>query len=82
MNCLVAVYAQGEIDFQSRVFYRNEWSLAAMLNSNGFGANYRYGQRIDAANKRLYEVDFAYLKDPNEQKTFSTVSMIGFGAAR
>jgi len=70
MNCIIAVYAQGEIDDQPRVFYRNEWSLAAMLNSNGFGANYRYGQRIDAANKRLFEVDFAYMKDPKEQKTY------------
>ena len=71
MNCLFAVYAQGEIDFQPRIFYRNEWSLAAMLNSNGFGANYRYGQRIDAANKRLFEVDFAYMKDSKEAKSYS-----------
>jgi len=70
MNCCLAVYAQGEIDLQPKVFYRNEWSLAAMLNSNGFGANYRYGQRMDAANKRLFEVDFAYMKDIKEQKTY------------
>jgi len=71
--CSIAVYAQGEIDFQSRVFYRNEWSIAAMLNSNGFGANYRYGQRIDAANKRLYEIDFVYMKDPKEQKIYGVL---------
>jgi len=65
-----AAYAQGEIDFQPRIFYRNEWSIAPMLNSNGFGANYRYGQRIDAANKRLFEVDFAYIKDPKEAKSY------------
>jgi hypothetical protein len=70
INCFSAVYAQGEIDFQPKVFYRNEWSIAAMLNSNGFGFNYRYGQRIDAANKRLFEVDFAYMKDPKEQKSY------------
>ena len=66
--CSIAVYAQGEIDFQPKVFYRNEWSIAGMLNSNGFGANYRYGKRMDAANKRLFEIDFAYLKDTKEQK--------------
>ena len=77
MNCLFAVYAQGEIDFQPRVFYRNEWSLAAMLNSNGFGANYRYGKRIDAANKRLFEVDFAYMKDPKEAKTYNDINNSG-----
>jgi len=70
MNCFFAVYAQGEIDLQPRVYYRNEWSLAGMINSNGFGANYRYGQRIDAANKRLFEVDFAYIKNLKETKSY------------
>ena len=69
MNCFIAVYAQGEIDVQPAVFWRNEWSIALMVNSNGFGANYRYGERINADNKRLYELDFAYMKDPKEFKT-------------
>ena len=71
INCFFAVYAQGEIDVQPKVFYRNEWSVAVMLNSNGFGANYRYGKRINADNKHLFEVDFAYLKDPKETKSYS-----------
>ena len=71
INCFFAVYAQGEIDLQPKVFYRNEWSVALMFNSNGWGANYRYGKRIDAANKRLFEVDFAYMKDPKERKDYS-----------
>ena len=70
MNVFFAAYAQGEIDLQPRVFYRSEWSLAVMLNSNGFGANYRYGQRIDAANKRLFEVDITYIKDPKEKRDY------------
>jgi hypothetical protein len=70
-HCFFAVYAQGEIDLQPRVLYRNEWSLAAMLNSNGFGANYRYGKRLNADNKHLFEVDFAYFKDPKERKSLS-----------
>jgi hypothetical protein len=69
VNCIIAAYAQGELDVQPKVFYRNEWSVAVMLNSNGWGANYRYGKRIDAAGKRLFEVDFAYLKDPKERKS-------------
>ena len=67
--CCSAIYAQGEIDQQQKVFYRNEWSLAFMLNSNGFGGNYRYGDRINASDKRLYEIDFAYIKDPKETKS-------------
>jgi hypothetical protein len=73
INCFFAVYAQGEIDLQPKVFYRNEWSIAFMLNSNGWGANYRYGKRIDAANKRLFEIDFAYMKHPKEAKSYSTI---------
>jgi hypothetical protein len=73
INCFFAVYAQGEIDLQPKVFYRNEWSVAFMLNSNGWGANYRYGKRIDAANKRLFEIDFAYMKHPKEAKSYSTI---------
>ena len=73
-NCFSAVFAQGEIDFQPKVHYRNEWSVGVMFNSNGYGANYRYGQRIDAENKRLYEVDFAYMKDPKEQKTYGVTT--------
>ncbi len=67
----LTVYAQGEIDLQPKVFYRNEWSVAVMINSNGWGGNYRYGKRLDAANKRLFEIDFAYIKHPKEARTYS-----------
>jgi len=68
VSCFIAVYAQGEIDLQPKVFYRNEWSLAPMLNSNGWGLNYRFGEHRNAADKRLFEIDFAYMKDPKERK--------------
>ena len=70
INCFFAVHAQGEIDLRPKVFYRNEWSVALMLNSNGWGGNYRYGKRIDASNKRLFEIDFAYMKHPKEKRTY------------
>jgi hypothetical protein len=73
IHCFVAIYAQGEIDVQPRVFYRNEWSLAIMLYSNGWGGNYRYGKRIDAAKKHLFEIDFAYMKHPKEAKSYSAL---------
>ena len=77
INCFFTIYAQGEIDLQPKVFYRNEWSVALMFNSNGWGANYRYGKRIDAANKRLFEVDFAYMKHPKEKKTYPLLNTSG-----
>ena len=69
----VALNAQGEIDLQPTVFYRNEWSLALMLKSNGWGVNYRFGEHRTAADKRLFEIDFAYMKDPKERKDYNRI---------
>jgi hypothetical protein len=66
------LFAQGEIDTQKRVFYRNEKTLAFVLNSaSGLGGNYCYGKRINATVKTLYEVQFEYIKHPKEQKAVS-----------
>ena len=62
------ILAQGEIDLQDKIFYRNERTYGFLLNSNGYGGNYRYGKRIDAFRKTLYEVEFNYLKHPKEAK--------------
>lgn len=61
--------AQGEIDDQQRIFYRNEQSFGVSLNSTGWGLGYRYGKRINYLNKRLIEVDFNNIKHPKEYKT-------------
>ncbi len=74
MHITFTIYAQGEIDAQPKVFYRNEQSFAFLLNSNGWGLNFRYGKRLDAFNKRLYEIDFAYIKHPKEARTYSTTN--------
>jgi hypothetical protein len=58
--------AQGEIDQQEKIFYRNEKSLSISLNSTGWGINGRYAKRINAANKTIFDVDFAILKHPQE----------------
>ena len=61
-------FSQGELDLQSKVFYRNERTFAFLLNSNGFGGNFRYGKRVDAFKKTLYEIELNYLKHPKEAK--------------
>jgi len=66
--CFISISAQGELDEQDRIFYRNEKSGSVMLNSNGFGANFRYGKRIDARNKILYDIDLVSIKHPKEIK--------------
>jgi hypothetical protein len=64
----VSLIAQGEIDEQQKVFFRNERTFALMLNSDGFGLNYREAKRIDYLNKRLLEVDLGTFKHPKEYK--------------
>ncbi len=61
--------AQGEIDEQRRVMFRDESTFAGFLNSNGFGANYRYGFWRNARNQFIVDADFAYVKHPKEVKT-------------
>jgi hypothetical protein len=61
--------AQGEIDEQLRVLFRDESSFGGFLTTNGFGANYRYGFWRDARNQFILDGDFAYVKHPKEVKT-------------
>jgi len=61
--------AQGEIDEQLKVFFRNERSFAVMLHSDGLGIGYREAKRINFLNKRLLEIDFGTLKHPKEYRT-------------
>ncbi len=65
---ITTVYAQGELDQQQKVFFRNEKSFGISLNSDGIGFGYRGAKRIDYRNKRLFEIDFGTLKHPKEYK--------------
>ncbi len=60
--------AQGEIDEQQKIFFRNERSFAILLNTNGLGLNYREARRINYLNKRTYEIELGTLKHPREYK--------------
>jgi len=64
----VSAFAQGELDEQQKVFFRNERSFAVLLNSDGIGFGYREAKRIDYLNKRLFEIDLGTLKHPKEYK--------------
>lgn len=66
--CAVSVYAQGELNEQQKVFFRNERSFAFLLNTDGFGVSYRSAKRIDYLNKRLIEVDAGILKSLKEYR--------------
>ncbi len=65
------IFAQGELDEQKKIFYRNEKSLAILLNSNGIGLNGRYSRRINAFKKTLYDFEIVTLKHPKEYRKLS-----------
>lgn len=71
-------FAQGELDDQQKIFYRNEQSVGLLFNSTGWGLSLRYGKRINYLNKRLYEVDFTHIKHPKEIKTTNPYNNRGF----
>lgn len=62
------LFSQGELAEQPRIFFRNEESLALMLNSNGFGINGRYAKRINARRKTIYDMDLISIKHSKEVK--------------
>ncbi|MEA2040950.1 MAG: hypothetical protein U9N85_00165 [Bacteroidota bacterium] len=66
--------AQGEVDDEKKIFFRNEKSFGFNLNTNGWGASYRYGKRINARKKWLYEGGFNYVKHEKEKKQFNFLS--------
>ncbi len=62
----VNAFSQGELNNEARVVSGNEKSYAVLINSNGFGFNYRYGKRITGFKKRLFNIDFSYVKHQKE----------------
>jgi hypothetical protein len=69
LNSAFSLLAQGDLNEQQKVFFRNERSFAVLLNSDGLGLSYREAKRIDFLNKRLLEIDLGTLKHPKEYKT-------------
>jgi hypothetical protein len=57
-----SMFAQGELNEQQKVFFRNEKSFAILLNTDGIGLSYRGAKRIDYRNKNIFEIDAGNLK--------------------
>lgn len=62
------LFGQGEIDEQETILFKDESTVAIHLNSNGFGANYRYASRQDAFKSTIYDIDFVKIKHSKEKK--------------
>ena len=65
---ITSIYAQGELDEQQKVFFRNERSFGISINTDGLGFGYRGAKRIDFRNKRILEIEGGSLKHQKEYK--------------
>lgn len=68
------LHAQGEIDQENKILFRNEKTYGLTLNTNGWGGGYRYAKRINARKKWLFEGSVNYIKHPKERKEFNYYS--------
>jgi len=73
----ISIFAQGELDEQQKIFFRNERSFGILLNSDGVGISYREAKRIDFRNKQLLEIDAGTLRDSKEYKQQSAYTQGG-----
>ncbi len=65
------VSAQGELEDQPQIFYRNERTVAGSLFSNGYGAEAGFAKRKDAFSSFVYYGGFGVLQHPKEFKSQS-----------
>lgn len=75
--CGQLLVAQGEIDEQQKIFFRNERSFGILLNTNGMGISYRDARRINFLNKRYIEVEAGSLRHPKEYRQSSYYNQAG-----
>lgn len=66
--CTFPALAQGELNEQQKIFFRNERSFAVLLNSDGYGLSYREAKRVNFLNKRYFEIEAGTLKHPREYR--------------
>jgi hypothetical protein len=74
----ISLFAQGELNEQQKIFFRNEKSFAILLNSDGVGLSYRGAKRIDYRNKNLFEIDAGTLKLIKEYRQSSIYTQGSF----
>jgi len=66
-----ALWAQGELQDQPQIFYRNERTFAGTLFSNGYGGDVQFARRLSASRSWLYGGGIGVLVHPKEYKSQS-----------
>lgn len=63
--------AQNKNKDDVKLRYSAEYSGGAIIHTNGFGANFRYGQFLNAKSKRLWTAELVNMKHPKEQRSYN-----------
>ncbi len=54
---------------ETKLLYRNEATISAIITTNGFGAAYRRGWQVTNARRRVFEIEMVSYRHPKEVKT-------------
>lgn len=69
---IVLLLVQGYVNAQDddvKLFYTSEYSGGIIIHTNGFGANFRYGQFVNEGTIRLWTAELVNIKHPKEQRS-------------
>lgn len=72
------VFAQGEIDEEKKILYRNEWSLSTCVRTDGLEFDYRSGKFVNFFKKNLWDCGIGFIKHPQQYRA-SNVYVTGYG---
>jgi hypothetical protein len=78
VTSLGCLFGQGELDEKTVLLLRNENTASFLLNTNGWGLNYRYAKRKSYFKRYLYEIDLVGIKDSKEIKVSSQIDSRSF----
>jgi len=70
----IAVYGQFEAPVDSlpeNLLLENQWSLGAMLHTNGWGLKFRKGHNVTALRQFMWEVEFSTYKSSKEIRSIN-----------
>lgn len=71
--------AQGDIDTEKKILYRNEWSFGTVLKTNGLELDYRVGKFINYHKKNLWDCGMSFIKHPQQYRTTNPY-VAGYGS--
>ena len=67
LSCGIAM-AQGDIDTERKVLYRNEWSLGVAAKTNGLELDFRSGKFVTIFKKNLFDFGIGFIKHPQQYR--------------